>query len=286
MGEVGSQNKSVIYAVNYVCDGSGGYFWGTDTSIIFANNVIVYTTVRSERNALVVLANSWLPFSPPSAIHKSILICSQNKLAYKPIAYDQSVVWNLQIDNPDTAYNNTTVPISGSAWIKQGPGGNIMEFDSYSISFKNSNDSKWTYISRNNSIMVEEALLEEWNTKGLTPGYYILRLTVKDNFGDTVEAFKVVVLKPLQISVKNYSSKNKITISPNPFSCFLTINFGNNLENHKISIFNSLGQQVKTYENIKDENFIINRENISSGVYFLRVENENSEFKTFRILIY
>ncbi|MCC6722239.1 MAG: T9SS type A sorting domain-containing protein [Bacteroidia bacterium] len=285
LGEVGSQNKSEIFAVNYTCDGSGGYFWATDTSIMIANNVNVYTTIRSERNALVILANSWLPFMPPSAIHKSILVCSQNRFNFSPIAYDQSVVWNLKIDKPDTTMNQIIVPVYGSAWIKQGPGGNPMEFDSYSLSYRNINETKWTYINKKRTTMIEDEMLEEWNTAGLVPGYYLLKLTVKDNYGDTVDAYKIVVVQSSLSANKNITNQN-ITISPNPFSEFLTINFENQAISNNIYLLNSYGKVIRNYNGIKTDKFKISRENISNGIYFIRIENENSIVKTYKVLIY
>lgn len=286
LGEVGSQNKSGVIAVNYVCDGSGGYFWATDTSVIFANNVIVYTTVRSERNSLVILANSWLPFSSPSAIHKSILVSAQNRLASPPIAYDQSVVWNLKIDYPDTAKCNTIFPVTGSAWIKQGPGGNPMEFESYSLSFRNVSDTKWTFINHKNTSMADESLLEEWNTHGIKSGVYILRLTVKDNYGDTVEAFKVIVLEPSQVNIDKLSKKSEIKVFPNPIYECATLNFDNKGKIYNISVINSFGQKVEDYSNISNSDFEFCRKNLKSGVYFLKIETLTQETISQKIIIY
>lgn len=285
LGEVGSQNKSLILALNYTCDGSGGYFWATDTSVIIASNVNVYTTARSERTAIVILSNSWLPFMPASAIHKSIMVCTQNRFSFPPVAYDQSVVWNLKIDKPDTTMNQVIVPVYGSAWIKQGPGGNPMEFDSYSLSYRNINETKWTYINKKRTTMIEDEMLEEWNTAGLVPGYYLLKLTVKDNFGDTVDAYKIVVVQSSLSVNKNITNQN-ITISPNPFSDFLTINFENQAISNNIYLLNSYGKVIRNYNGIKTDKFTISRENISNGIYFIRIENENSIVKTYKVLIY
>lgn len=44
-----------------------------------------------------------------------------------------------------------------------------------------------------------------WSTNGLTPGNYLLRLLVKNNFGDSIESIKPVYLAPSLLSISNES---------------------------------------------------------------------------------
>lgn len=284
LGEVGSQSKSVILAKNYVCDGSGGYFWATDTSVIFANNVIVYTTVRSERNALVLLANSWLPFSAPSAIQNSILISSQNRLASPPVAFDRSVVWSLYIDFADSVTNKNSYNINGSAWIKQGPGGNALKFDSYSLSYRSENENKWNSIVPKNKNQIDDTVLGIWNVGNLPEGFYILKLTVKDNFSDTVDAFKVVFVEQSTIGLYKYVKKPNVIVFPNPADDFITLKFNNFSSDFNVTLYNSFGKILRIYEDINSDNFKIQRENIPSGVYFLKVSDSQNQSSIFRIV--
>ncbi|NUM32318.1 MAG: T9SS type A sorting domain-containing protein [Bacteroidetes bacterium] len=285
LGEVGSQNKSGIYASNYLCDGSGGYFWATDTSVIFADNVTVYTTVRSERNALIILANSWLPFLPPFAVHNSILISSQNKLSFQPVPHDRSVAWLLYIDFPDSVINDKSYFVKGSAWIKQGPEGHPMKFDSYSLSYKKENDSKWKSIISRSYNQANDTNLGLWDIKNLAPGKYILKLTVKDNFGDTVDAYKTVLIKPDLTNSNKILKSLGVKIYPNPANDKIVLMFDNKYKNMQISLLNSYGQRVRIYENVNSENLIINCDNLSSGVYFINVTNSVNINKTFKIIV-
>ncbi|HTL80886.1 MAG TPA: hypothetical protein VL651_04240, partial [Bacteroidia bacterium] len=132
-GEIGTQQESYVSATNVLADGSGGYFWATDTSAVIATNCISYNTCRSERNGLFILGYSWLPFTPPTSINNSEIICVQNTLVADPVPYDASVAWLEKIDGPDTTYVNSIVPLNGSAWINQGPLGNPIDFSSYSL---------------------------------------------------------------------------------------------------------------------------------------------------------
>ncbi|TND08877.1 MAG: hypothetical protein FD123_1731 [Bacteroidetes bacterium] len=136
LGEVGTQQRSTVVSTDFILDGSGGYFWATDSSFTSAANVISYSTCRSEKEAVFVLAYSWLPFAAPMSVHNSTIICVQNTLVADPVPYDGSVAWLANMDAPDTASVNAIFPVTGSAWINQGPNGNPVDFGSYSLYYQ------------------------------------------------------------------------------------------------------------------------------------------------------
>ena len=120
LGEVGTQNKSKINASNILLDGSGGYFWATDTAAIIASNSTIYSTTRSEKYGIFISAYNTMPFSGPTAIGNSIVVSVQNTLANAPLAYDNSNAWMENISISNTAHADSIIPIKGSVWIDQG----------------------------------------------------------------------------------------------------------------------------------------------------------------------
>jgi hypothetical protein len=76
-------------------------------------------------------------------------------------------------------------------------------------------------------------------------------------------------------SLSNYSISNKITLYPNPFSLQTTIQTEQYLNNASLTICNSLGQVVKQIDNLNGKKFTFNRDNLTSGIYFIRLSVDN-----------
>lgn len=92
------------------------------------------------------------------------------------------------------------------------------------------------------------------------------------------------------VNVINYQSDNelKIIAYPNPASSLLNISFYTQNNSAKITIFNSIGKKVYfnkigTIKNFQN-NFSISTINLNDGLYFLKIEDENS-IKTLKVLI-
>ena len=216
LGEVGTQQRSTCNANDFLLDGSGGYFWATDTSFIVSTGATVYSTTRSERNGIFLLGYSWLPFAAPSAIGSSLLICVQNKLVWDPVAYDQATAWMQNIEFPDTGFVDSSVDVLGSVWIDHGPAGSWMDFGTYSMFYQKSGSTQWTPIVQDSMSEVRNARIGIWNTIGLTPGDYFLRLLVKNNLGDSIESIKGVLLSPSLNLIPNNEDLLSVAVFPNP----------------------------------------------------------------------
>lgn len=81
------------------------------------------------------------------------------------------------------------------------------------------------------------------------------------------------------------ANSNKILISPNPFSSETTLNSIHTLKNATIYIYNSLGQQVKEMENTSGQTITLHRDNLPSGLYFIRLTQGNQTITTDKLLI-
>lgn len=286
LGEIGTQHRSNVYAENLVLDGSGGYFWATDSSFTVATNSISYATCRSERKALFILAYSWMPFTAPTAVHDGNLICVQNTLVADPVPYDGSVAWLLNIDGPDTASVNAAFTVNGSAWINQGPLGNPVDFGSYSLYYQHPFISpNWYPIVIDSLVEISHAALANWNTNGLLPGTYVLKSVLKSNFNDSVEGFKVIELLANPLDINSMTADFASHVYPNPFTTQAIFRTSVELTDAILILYNALGEKVVMKSNIAGTEIIIDRGNLSAGVYFLEVIEKGNLLARKRIVI-
>lgn len=277
VGEVGTENKaSVVQSTPFLLDGSGGYYWATDTSTILSIGATVYSYVRSERNGVFLFAYGWTPFSAPQAIGSSVMIDVQSTTNGDPVAYEAATTWLDKLDGPDTSYTNAQVPVIGSAWIDWGPNGTgWMDFANYSLYYQKAGNTSWTRILKDSATEVRHANLKNWNTGGLVSGNYLLKLTVKNNFGDSMEAVKPIYLINGTTGVSASIFQPGITIYPNPNNGVITIRMSE-FENSQVEVYNTTGQKVLSQtlqNNLTQLNFL----DFSSGVYHVRI-TKNAQF--------
>ncbi len=70
-----------------------------------------------------------------------------------------------------------------------------------------------------------------------------------------------------------------VSIYPNPFNTNLTIEIKNNMPVNKIEILSLDGRLVRILDNIQVNSITINRENLPSGLYFLRIHADEVYLK-------
>jgi len=283
VGEVGTQQRATVTQTNpFLLDGSGGYYWCTDTSAVISFGAVVYSYVRSEKNGIFIFAYGWQPFSAPQAIGKSLLVCVQSNSPVDPVMYDAATVWMDKIDGPDTAYTNMTIPVIGSAWIDwAGSGGpSWMDFASYSVYYQLQGSSTWTRIVKDSLFEFHHAPVANWNTLGLPAGNHLLKLTVKNNFGDTVEAVKPITLLVGTVGVPSIvSTEGAVKLFPNPNNGMFTIEL-KEYENSMVEIYNSIGQKILV-QPLRDKSTQINFADFNAGVYQVRVmKNKNLVYQS------
>lgn len=78
---------------------------------------------------------------------------------------------------------------------------------------------------------------------------------------------------------------NNFSIRPNPFSNEATLKTDQDLKNARITITNTLGQKVKQTNNITGKEIKIRRENLSGGIYFLQLTQENKIVLSCKLII-
>lgn len=193
VGEIGSQGKSQITSSQVFCDGTGGYVWPTDTAFSIFGYSTATTSYRTQGNSFGFLAYSALTNGVATAVGNSNLIVIQTPLAEDPEALEGGAVWNINIEKPSLAFVNSDVKLFGSVWIDRGPYNKYIEFGSFKLDYKKNSDNKWISIAKNIKSEIRHDLVYNWNTKGLSPDQYVLRITLFNSLGDSIEALTQII---------------------------------------------------------------------------------------------
>jgi uncharacterized repeat protein (TIGR03803 family) len=84
--------------------------------------------------------------------------------------------------------------------------------------------------------------------------------------------------------IENYFATN-LTFYPNPFSIQAVLHTDNFFENGTLTIYNSCGQTVKQIDNISGQTITFHRDNLPSGLYFIRLMQDSKTFATGKLII-
>ena len=76
-------------------------------------------------------------------------------------------------------------------------------------------------------------------------------------------------------SNNNYDNISELYIFPNPFSALITLRTTVPLHNATLTIDNIFGQTVKQIKNINGQTVVLSRDNLSSGLYFIRLTQDS-----------
>ncbi|MFH1119484.1 MAG: T9SS type A sorting domain-containing protein [Bacteroidota bacterium] len=214
VGEVGTGGRSTLIGQQYFCDGSGGYVWASDSSVMINGFSFVSGYVRSQAHGTLIYAYSSLASGYPSALQYSMMMVLQCTLPSQPVALDKSVVWYAYIDQPFEAEAGSLVPVTGSAWIDKPAESTWMEFGSYHLFFQHAESTEWIEITADSTNEKRKEVMGIWNTAGLEAGQYLLKLVITDNWGNNAEAMKGVILHPT--FGMNEIHVNRLKVYPNP----------------------------------------------------------------------
>ncbi len=86
-------------------------------------------------------------------------------------------------------------------------------------------------------------------------------------------------------SIQDFYSNKSLSISPNPFSSQTSLQSDNFLQNATLTLYNSFGQEVKQIAIINSQSTIINRENLPSGLYFIRLTEDGKILAADKLVI-
>jgi hypothetical protein len=83
----------------------------------------------------------------------------------------------------------------------------------------------------------------------------------------------------------NENSDKNISVFPNPFISSTTIKSISDLKNATLTIYNSFGKALKQIKNISGKTVTLFRENLPSGLYFIRLTEENKMIAVEKLII-
>jgi len=110
---------------------------------------------------------------------------------------------------------------------------------------------------------------------GGTPGAASIRLPTQ-------------VPQPVFCSTTSIAELNyvlNINLFPNPFSFETIIQTNEKLNNATLTIYNSLGQMVKQIKSIREQTITLQRDNLTSGIYFIQLTQDNKTLATDKLII-
>jgi hypothetical protein len=76
-----------------------------------------------------------------------------------------------------------------------------------------------------------------------------------------------------------------VKLYPNPSNSFVTIEFNDFAQSHDVTIMDIAGKTIATYNQIADNNLVINSKELSKGVHFVQITNNRGEAKTLKLIV-
>ncbi len=89
----------------------------------------------------------------------------------------------------------------------------------------------------------------------------------------------------LYTGIQTTEANNNLAFSPDPFSVQTTLRLNNQLENGSLLVYNSLGQEVRHISGLTGSLILLNRKNLSPGIYYLRLLDQNKVIGNSRVVI-
>lgn len=109
-----------------------------------------------------------------------------------------------------------------------------------------------------------------------------LKVKVADNHTIIVEEYACNLIPT---NVNSYPNKNLISIFPNPFFTHTLLQSDKVLKDAKLTVYNSIGQQVKQIDNITGQSVTLYRDNLPGGMYFIHLTENDKTIATGKIVI-
>jgi hypothetical protein len=87
------------------------------------------------------------------------------------------------------------------------------------------------------------------------------------------------------VGILETTNNNSFSVYPNPFSTQTTLQTDKIFRDATLTVYNSYGQQVKQILNISGQTITLHRDKLPSGLYFIRLTQDNKTFTTDKLVI-
>ena len=105
-----------------------------------------------------------------------------------------------------------------------------------------------------------------------------------DNTSATNDMFVAKIATVAGIEGPLQADKNRISIYPNPFNSYATIQLNTEINNSYLTIYNIFGQAIKN-TNVTGGKIKIDRDNLLSGIYYIHLTKDNKTIATEKLII-
>jgi hypothetical protein len=197
-GELCAFGNSSALVQNSFCDGTGGHIEASSQSFVIVFLSSIFADVITKDHGICLLGYCAMPWGNLWATGSSIMVLVNTQFPEDPVLSDTAIVFVAGIAGPSNAYTDDTVGIIGSAWIDKGPY-NPLDFGFYRLFYRSLGQSTWISIGDTHFVEVRDDTLGYWNTTGLSPDIYEVRVVVKSSGEDSIEALKQVNLRPMGV---------------------------------------------------------------------------------------
>lgn len=241
------------------------------------------TTQLSATANPTAVSYSWVP-----STGLSCTTCP-NPIANPPSTYIYTVYTSDA--NSCTAFTTDTVVVSSIPMITAMASPTICIGETVQLVANTTNLSclgpcYWNWYPPNSPPLNSDTLQNPTITPNVTTNLMVV-VTNSSGCKDTgyTTVFVIQSPPPCGAGVKNIHFSESIIISPNPFSTQTTLQTENSFRNATLTVYNSFGQKVKEERNISGNEIIFSRNNLPSGLYFIRLTENDKFFATEKLII-
>jgi hypothetical protein len=89
----------------------------------------------------------------------------------------------------------------------------------------------------------------------------------------------------LATGIQEIANRTKLLIMPNPFTTTTILHADKDFTDATLTVYNSLGQQVKQVRNVSGQTITLQRGNLSGGIYFIQLTQDNRIITTDKLLV-
>lgn len=273
-------------------------FVGTDSSGVFlsTNNGSSWTPVNTGLPANLGVFSLVISGSNIFAgtAFSGVFLSSNNGSSWAPVnngllSPSVFLIFSLEI-NGSTIFAGTNDGVylssnNGTLWTLSGLTGQYAR--AFKISGINifAGTDMGVYLSTNNG---NSWTAENTGFPGGTADIYSLGISSTNIFAGFSDADTAGWRRPVSEMVGIYEtniSNAFISVYPNPFSTQTTLQTDKILKDVTLTVYNSFGQTVKQIKNILGQTVTLSRDNLASGLYFVRLTEENKIIAVDKLVI-